>query len=190
MSTADTTMENALATVTTEVREHRGWFLLLGIALVLLGIAALTFPFVSTLAAELLVGSVLTISGALSLVHAFRAARWKGFLLSLLGALLSLAVGILLLVYPMTGILSLTLVVGAFFLAGGTLRVMLALRLRPVDHWGWLLASGLLALALGVLILLQWPQAAVWVIGVLVGIDLIFAGWSSIFLSMAARHAS
>jgi uncharacterized membrane protein HdeD (DUF308 family) len=134
------------------------------------------------------VGWILVLSGALGLVHAFRAAKWKGFLLSLLWALLSLGVGIALLVYPFTGMLSLTLLITVFFLAGGTLRIVQALRLRPADYWGWLLASGILALLLGGLILAQWPMAATWVIGVLVGIDLIFAGWTSALLGMAARR--
>ena len=174
------------AAVSAEVREHRVWFVLLGVAMMLLGIAALAFPFLSTLAIELLVGWILMLTGVVGLVHAFRAARWKGFALSLLWALLSLGVGIALLVYPFTGMASLTLLVGAFFLAGGILRIIQAMRLRPADYWGWLLTSGILALLLGGLILAQWPMAATWVLGVLVGIDLIFAGWTAAILGVAA----
>ena len=174
--------------VTAEVREHHRWFLALGTLLAVLGIAAIVFPFAATLTVEVLIGSILVVSGAAGILHAFRAARWKGFMFALLGALLSLAIGLVLLLRPLVGILSLTLLIAAFLFAGGVFRVLLALRVRPLDYWGWLLASGVLAIALAVLILAQWPQAATWVIGLLVGIDLIFAGWTSIMLGMAARR--
>jgi uncharacterized membrane protein HdeD (DUF308 family) len=156
--------------------------------MVALGIAAIAFPFVATLAVELLIGWILAISGALGIVQAFRVAKWKGFLLSLLGALLSLGVGAVLLLYPFAGIVSLTLLIAALFLVGGAFRILLAFRVRPLDHWGWLLVSGILALVLAILILAQWPEAAAWVIGVLVGIDLIFSGWTLMLLAMAARQ--
>jgi uncharacterized membrane protein HdeD (DUF308 family) len=187
-TTADPVMPDAFPAVTTDVIKHRKGFLALGIVMLLLGIAAIAFPFFATLAVALLVGWILAISGAVGIVHAFGIKQWKGFLFALLGALLSLGIGMILLFYPLTGVLSLTLLIAAFFLASGVLRVLLALRLRPADHWGWLLTSGALAFLLGALILSQWPQASGWVIGVLVGIDLVFSGWVSIMLAMAARR--
>lgn len=178
------------AEVTAEVREHRNWFLGLGVLLVALGIAAIIFPVAATLAIEVVIGWILVISGLAGIVQAYRAARWKGFLFTLLGALLSLAIGTLLLLYPLTGAISLTLVIAAFFFAGGVFRVLLALQVRPLDHWGWTLASGILALAIAVLILVQWPEAAAWVIGLLVGVDLLFGGWTSILLALAARRSA
>jgi uncharacterized membrane protein HdeD (DUF308 family) len=178
------------AEVTAEVREHRNWFLGLGVLLVALGIAAIIFPVAATLAIEVVIGWILVISGVAGIVQAYRAARWKGYLFTLLGALLSLAIGALLLLYPLTGALSLTLVIAAFFFAGGVVRVLLALKVRPLDHWGWTLASGILALAIAVLILVQWPEAAAWVIGLLVGVDLLFGGWTSILLALAARRSA
>jgi uncharacterized membrane protein HdeD (DUF308 family) len=174
--------------VTAEVHEHRNWFLLVGVLMVVLGVAAIAFPFAATMAIEVLIGWILVISGLAGILQAYRSARWKGFLLTLLGALLALAVGALLLLYPLTGALSLTLLIAAFFLTGGGLRVLLALKVRPLDQWGWMLASGVLALAIAVLILVQWPEAAAWIIGLLVGVDLIFGGWTSIMLALAARE--
>ena len=121
-------------------------------------------------------------------MHAFRAARWKGFILAMMGALLSLGIGILLL-YPLTGILSLTLVIAVFFMAGGLFRILLAFRLRPLDHWGWLLVSGILSLLLAAIILTQWPTAAAWLLGLLVGIDLMFSGWTLLMLGIAAARS-
>lgn len=182
-------MKNPYASVTPEVSQHRRGFLVVGILMIVLGTAAIAFPFAATLATELFVGWILAISGVLGIVQAFRASRWKGFLWSLLGALLALGVGILLLFYPLTGILSLTFLLTVFFISGGILRIILAFRLRPHDHWGWLLVSGILALLLAALILSRWPVAAAWVIGLLVGIDLIFTGLTSVMLSMAARRS-
>lgn len=187
--TADLSMPDKYPALTAEVKAHRRGFLAMGIVMLALGAAAVTFPFFATLAVALLVGWILAISGVTGIVHAFGIKHWKGFLFSLLGALLSLAVGMVLLFYPLTGMLSLTLLIATFFLASGMLRILLALRLRPADHWGWLLSSGALALVIGALILSQWPQASGWVIGVLVGIDLVFAGWISTMLAIAARRA-
>lgn len=187
--TADPSIPDKYPALTEEVKAHRRGFLAVGIVMLALGVAAIAFPFFATLAVALLVGWILAISGVVGIVHAFGIKQWKGFMFSLLGALLSLAVGTLLLLYPFTGVLSLTLLIATFFLASGVLRILLALRLRPVDHWGWLLSSGALALVLGALILSQWPQASSWVIGVLVGIDLVFAGGVSTMLAIAARRA-
>lgn len=178
------------AAVSGDTRQNRGWILFFGIVLVALGLAAIAFPFVATVTVELLVGWILLISGGLGLVNALRTPKWRGFTFSLLGAALSLAIGLLLLAYPLTGVLSLTLVMAAFFAAGGTLRVMLALKLRPLDHWGWLLASGVLALALAALILVQWPLASARVIGLLVGVDLAAAGVVLIMLARTVRGAA
>jgi uncharacterized membrane protein HdeD (DUF308 family) len=186
--TVDLTMRESYVAVTPEVKEQHIWFLILGIALVALGGAAIAFPFIATLAMELLLGWILVLGGVVEIIQAFRTAKWKGFLFTLLGGLLTLGVGIILLIYPLTGILSLTLLIAAFFIVSGALRSVLAFKLRPLDQWGWLLFSGIVALVLGVLILAQWPEVAGWVVGVLVGIDLIFAGWTSIMLALAARR--
>lgn len=171
------------------VRRHSRGFLAFGIVLLLVGIAAIVFPLVTVLAVELLVGWVLLINGVLAVWHAWSARHWRGFGLSMLTGLLSLAVGLALLLYPVTGVLSLTLLVAVFLIAEGILRATLAVRLRPLDHWGTLLASGILSVVLGVLILSQWPEAAAWLIGVLVGIDLVAAGLVAILLATASRAA-
>lgn len=187
-SSATEILRNSPTEVSQAIRENRGWLLFCGIALFLLGVAAITFPFVATLAVELLIGWILLLSGFLGLINSFRNAKWRGFSLSLLAALLSIAIGILLLAFPLTGMLTLTLLVAALFVAGGVLRIALALRLRPLDHWGWMLASGVLALLFAVVIVSQWPQAAAWVIGLVVGVDLVFAGMILMMLASAARR--
>lgn len=175
--------------VTEEVRRHRVGFFILGGLLLALGVAALAFPFYATIAVEVVIGWIFLISGIVAIVQALRAAKWKGFLWSLLGGLLSLGVGAILLLYPLTGVISLTLLLAVFFFAGGVLRLALAWQLRPLDHWGLLLLSGALAVTLAILILVQWPQAAAWVIGLCVGIDLVFTGSSTLMLAAAAGRA-
>lgn len=185
-SSATEILKNSPAEVSQAIRENRGWLLFCGIALLLLGVAAIIFPFVATLAAELMIGWILLISGFVGLINAFRNAKWRGSSFSLLAALLSISIGILLLAFPLTGMLTLTLLVTALFVAGGVLRIALAVRLRPLDHWGWMLTSGVLSLLFAVVIISQWPQAAAWVIGLVVGVDLVFAGAILIMLASAA----
>lgn len=171
-----------------EIRAQRGWFIALGVLMMLLGVAAIAFPFTATLAVTITVGAVLVISGIAQLVHAFGVHKWRGFLITLLGAMLSLAVGVMVLFYPVSGILSFTLLLGSFLLVGGVLKTILAFRVRPGLNWGWLLFAGLTAALLGMLILLQWPFAAGWVLGLLVGIDLVFSGWWMLAIALATRR--
>jgi len=169
-----------------EVREHWQGFLALGIVLILLGVAAIFFPFVATLATELTIAWILVFSGIAQGLHAFRLRHRIGFWPSLLSGLLTLTIGLLLLVFPMSGILSITLFVAALFLVNGAFRIAQAIQLRPLAHWGWLLAGGILSMLLGVLVLAQWPAAALWLLGLLVGIDLMFSGWMLLWLALMA----
>ena len=176
--------EHHLFVNSSEVQQHRGWFVFLGGLMILLGLAALLFPFAATLAGELTLGVVLLIAGLFGTVHAFRVRPWKGFGLSLLTAVLTVIVGALLVAFPMHGIMTVTLLITAMFLVSGVFRTILAFQLKPHDAWGWILASGILALILGILVITQLPQAAFWLIGILVGVDFLFAGWSMLSLTM------
>jgi len=182
------TAQTAEHPVSAAARETRVGFLILGVVLIALGMAAIVFPLAATFAIDSLIGAILVLSGAVQTVHAFGAGQWKGFFLSLLGGVLALTMGVILLVYPFAGILSLTLLTAAFLAASGVLRMVLALQLRPADNWAWLLGSGMLALMLAAVILPQWPQGAAWLFGLLIGMDLLFAGWASIMLVGAARR--
>jgi uncharacterized membrane protein HdeD (DUF308 family) len=177
-----------LSMLSSEVKRHNHWFLFVGITLALLGIAAILFPLVSAFAVEILIGWILLINGALAMAHAWGAARWRGVGVSLLSGLVSIAAGIVLLLYPWTGMLSLTLMIAAFLIAEGVLRSVLSFRLRPLDYWSLLLASGLLSIALGLVLLVQSPVAAAWLIGILIGVDLLAAGLVAIVLAVSARR--
>ncbi|MCC6207575.1 MAG: DUF308 domain-containing protein [Gammaproteobacteria bacterium] len=174
--------------LSSEVRENRASFLVLGVMMTFLGIEAIALPYFASLAIGMLTGAILLVIGVAQAVIVIRKPSWRGFPHWLSGGLLSAGIGLALLAYPLAGVLSLTLLLAAFLLTEGALRVLLALRLRPYDHWNWSMASGVLALMLAVLILTQWPEAALWILGLSVGIDLIFSGWMLIMLAAAARH--
>jgi uncharacterized membrane protein HdeD (DUF308 family) len=142
---------------------------------------------VATIAVQVMLGWLLVISGIGEAIHAFMAQGWRGFLLELLSAVLYLGVGVLLLVNPLEGALALTFVVAVFLLVEGIFKIITALRVRDHRGWGWLLASGIVSVILGVLIWAQWPASGLWVIGLLVGIQLLFTGWSLVMLALAAR---
>ena len=164
-----------------------GWLLAFGILMIILGVFAIGAPAVATIAVQIMLGWLLVIGGIAEGIHAFMAQGWRGFLLELLSAILYLAVGVLLLVNPVAGALALTVVLAVFLIVEGIFKVIMALQVRDHRGWGWLLASGLLSLLLGVLIWAEWPVAGLWVIGLLVGIQLLFTGWSLVMLAFAAR---
>jgi len=172
-----------------ELRRHSGWCIALGLALVVLGIVALGASVVTTLASVILFGWVLLVGGVMQIVQGFRMRRWGGFLRHLLNGLLGLVVGLLLLGRPAAGALSLTLLMAAFFMVGGLLRIAAVLTVRFPGR-GWALLGGVVTFVLGLLIWSEWPVSALWVIGTFVGIDLLLEGWALVMLGTAARRAT
>lgn len=170
-----------------QIAEHSGWYLALGIALIGLGAVSVIFPFVTTVAAEILFGALFVLGGILRLAHAFRAKRWSGFLLALVIGILFTVFGILLVAQPIAGIFSLTFLLIGLFLADGILEIIMAFRLKPASGWGWLLATGLVSLVIGALVWLQLPSSALWALGLLIGIALISHGCSIAMLALRAR---
>ncbi len=170
------------------VQKGWGWFLGLGISLVVLGVLAISMPLVATLAIELLIGWLLIVAGAVEIVSAIGSQRGLGLLWSLLWGVLYLAVGVMLLAYPLSGMLTLTLLLAILLVAEGIFKIVLSVQYRALGNWGWALFSGIVSLVLGGLIWSRWPCDAAWVIGLLIGIDLIIGGWAMMMLSMDARR--
>jgi uncharacterized membrane protein HdeD (DUF308 family) len=164
-----------------------GWLLGLGILLSVLGLLLIAAPALGTLAIDLLVGWFLIIGGIAQLIHAFMEKAWRGFLLELASGALYLVVGVLLVFYPIAGAQALTIFLAAFLLVEGIVRVAMALRLRPAQGWAWVLFGGIVTVILALLIWSQWPASALWVIGLLVGINLLFTGWSLTMMAIAMR---
>ena len=169
------------------IAEKWGWFLALGIVLIIVGLAAIAFPFMSTVAAKIVLGWLFLIGGIVLVIHAFSAPAWSGFIWNLLIGILYCVAGGYLAFFPLTGLLTLAIVLAMLFIIEGVFETIMAFRVRPHEGWGWMLLSGIAALAVGILIALDLPGSAVWALGLLVGINLIFSGWSYVFLALAGR---
>ncbi|MDO8980703.1 MAG: HdeD family acid-resistance protein [Afipia sp.] len=166
-------------------------FLIEGIVLVILGMAAIAIPLLASIAVTIFLGWLFLISGAVGLYLTFTTRDMPGFWWSLLSAALALAAGIILIVQPVAATLTLTIVVSAYFIAEGITTIMYALahRRELSGRWGWLLVSGIVDLVVAALIIAGLPGSAAWAIGLLVGINLVFGGTSLIGMALAARKA-
>lgn len=170
------------------IREHWGWFLALGIVFIVGGVFAIAMPLVAGLTVTLVFSIVLVWLGIMQIIQAFGTKSWGGFAWELIIGLVLLIGGIATWIDPVVGALSLTLVVGAVFLAKGIFQVVLAFRMRPHSGWGWMLTAGILAIIVGLIIIIQWPISATYALGYLAGISLIFSGWTYVMLSLAAKR--
>jgi uncharacterized membrane protein HdeD (DUF308 family) len=173
--------------VLTSLRDHWMLFLIEGIVLVVLGFAAIALPVIATLAVAIFLGWLFLISGVVGLVTTFMMRNAPGFWWSLLSAVLALGAGLILLAWPVSGAVSLTLVLIVFFLIEGVASIMLALQHRESPRWGWLLMSGIVDLILAAMILIGLPGTAAWALGLLVGINMMFGGVSLIAMALHAR---
>lgn len=172
---------------TDQLKRNWGWFLALGILLVILGMIALGASVAMTLASVMLFGWLLIVGGVLEAVHAFwRERGWGGVFIDLLTGILYVVVGFMIVANPGAAAVTLTLLIALFLMFGGIFRIVVALMHR-FPHWGWLALHGLVNLLLGVAIWRQWPLSGLWVIGLFVGIDMVFNGWSLVMLGLAAR---
>ena len=173
---------------------HRHWrlFLLEGIVLIVLGSLAVLVPAVATLAATIFFGWILLLSGIMGLIATMRARQAPGFGWSLLSAIIGIVAGIVLLAMPVEGTFSLTAVLITFLIVEGVATVLFALEHRKSSsgRWGWMLASGIVDLVLGGILLAGLPGTAVWALGLLVGINMIFGGWALVWMALSARSES
>ena len=171
------------------VREHWKAFLFEGILLAVLGLAAMIVPPLAGLAVTIFLGWMFLISGVAGLAMTFWARQMPGFWWSLISAVLAVGAGLILLARPVQGILTLTIVVGAYFLAEGVASIMYALEHRRElsERWSWMVFAGVLDIVIAAMIIMGLPGSAEWAIGLLVGINLLFGGTSLIGMALAAR---
>ncbi len=172
------------------IHEHWALFLIEGIILVILGLAAIALPPIATLAFTIIIGWIFLISGVVGLFTTFWARHVPGFWWSLISAIIGIGAGVVLLLWPITGTLSLTLVLIAFFVIEGIVSIMYAIEHRNqlTGRWGWMLVSGIIDLILAGIIFAGLPGTAVWALGLLVGINMLFGGAALIAMALAARH--
>lgn len=168
------------------LKKNRGWYLALGVVLVVTGLVAMGSSLAATLVSVVFFGWLMMFVGVAEVFHAFWRKDWGGFFVDLLGGVLYFVVGGMLVVNPAASAVGITLVIAVFLIVTGLFRVVAALAGQP-PHWGWLLLSGGMSLLLGILIWAEWPVSGLWVIGLFIGIEMLFNGWSLIMLSIAAR---
>ncbi len=175
--------------IATSMQEHWVLFLVEGIILVILGLAAIIVPPLATLAVAIFLGWLFLISGIVGLVTTFWMRHAPGFWWSLLSAVLGIVAGIVLIGWPVSGAISLTLVLIVFFVIEGVASIMFALEHRRElsGRWGWMLASGIVDLILAAIIFAGLPLSAAWALGLLVGINLVFGGSALIAMALHAR---
>jgi uncharacterized membrane protein HdeD (DUF308 family) len=174
------------------VREHWKAFLIEGIVLVVLGLAAMIVPPLASLAVTIVLGWLFLFSGAAGLVVTFWARKMPGFWWSLFSAALAVAAGIVVLARPVQGTLTLTIVVGIYFLAEGVATIMYALEHKKElsERWGWLLTAGVMDILVAGFIIAGLPGSALWALGLLVGINMLFGGATLIAMALAARKGA
>src|SRR5215469_12079913 len=172
------------------MRKHWKAFLFEGILLVILGLAAMIVPPLASLAVTIFVGWMFLISGIAGLALTFWARGLPGFWWSLISAVLAVVAGAILLAKPAQGVLTLTFVVGAYFVAEGVATIMYALEHRRElsERWLWLMIAGIFDILISFMIIAGLPGSAEWAIGLLVGINLVFGGASLIGMALAARR--
>jgi len=180
------------ATVTSSMHDHWGLFLAEGIAVIILGLAAIIVPPIAGLFATVVLGWLLLVAGVVGLVATFRAREAPGFAWSLLSAVAAVVAGGLLLWNPLQGLVTLTYVLIAFFIVDGVLNIILGIvhRRELTGKWEWMLVNGVIDLILAGIIILGFPGTLVWSFGLLVGIDMIFGGGTLIAVALEARKAA
>ena len=192
MPTQQSGIQGIQRAATAALHEHWVLFVVEGVVLLVLGATAVVLPPIATLAVTILFGWLFLVSGIVGLVTTFWMRHAPGFWWSLLSAALGIIVGAMLLASPVTGALSLTLVLIAFFLIEGAVSIMFALEHKRElsGQWGWMLASGVVDLVLSVMIFAGLPSTAAWAIGLLVGINMVFGGSALIAMALHARKAA
>ena len=169
------------------LRPRWGWLLFLGIVMVFLGTVALVIMPAATLGTILVMGWLLVISGIMETIQSFRVRKWGGLFLHLIGGVLGVLVGLLVVTHPVAGAAAWTLLFASFFTVIGMFRLIAALTLK-FPNWGWAVFDGVVTLALGVLLWVEWPWSGLWFLGLAVGVSLILRGWAYVMFALAIRN--
>ncbi len=180
-------------TPSSNLEEHRGngWFIALGVIMILTGIGAFAFPLIASLSVELLVGATFLVGGIATLFHAFQEKEWGGVFWQLAVGIVYMAGGLVFLVNPFGGVIALTVFLGVVFLVEGIARIVMGFQMRGERNWGWAVASGAMSLLLSILVFGGFATgASLGFIGLLLGINFIFAGASFVALGSAQPEAT
>jgi len=169
------------------IRGNWGWIMALGIVLIVVGTLAIGMPFAASLASAVAFGILFLVGGIAQLVGSFWTRDWSGFFLNLLIGILYLVLGLMFLRHPGDVLLALSLFLACALMVSGLFRIIGSLMYR-FPHWGWTLLGGVINLLLGIYIYAMWPLDSFIIIGLFVGIDMIFTGWTWVMLSLAVKN--
>ena len=171
-----------------ELKKHWAWMLSLGIVMVMLGVIGLGMTVLFNEIVVMYFGFLLLFGSGVQLMQAFRAEAWKGRVWHVLIALVYIVGGIIAVTEPVIAGMTLALLIAWTLIVIGVLRLFMALQMRGAAGWLWTLLGGVLSVVLGVMIINEWPQSGLWVIGLFVAIEILFAGWSQIMIALAAKN--
>ena len=171
-----------------ELKKNWAWMLSLGIVMVILGVIGLGMTVLFNEIVVMYFGFLLLFGSGVQLMQAFRAEAWKGRLWHVLIALVYIAGGVVAVTDPVIAGMTLALLIAWTLIVIGLLRLVMALQMRGANGWLWTLVGGLLSVVLGVMIINEWPQSGLWVIGLFVAIEVLFAGWTQIMIALAAKN--
>ncbi len=171
------------------VKRYSLWYLIQGALLVAAGVLAIIYPIISSVAVIILLGWLLIISGVAQGISLLGARHVPHFWLQLVSVILALLIGFLFLRDPAQGLLTVTLLLIVFFMIEGISKIVFALTIRPFPHWGWVLASGLVGIVLSLVLWASLPVTALWLVGLLLGIQLISVGGALAHLAWQVRRS-
>jgi uncharacterized membrane protein HdeD (DUF308 family) len=172
---------------TKEAKKNAGLLIALGVIEIIAGFLALASPLIAGLAVTVVVGVMLVVGGVVRLIAVFKAESFGAGTLAFLSGVMGVVAGLIMVAHPGLGLTTLTLILTAYLFADGVSRFIVGFKIKPEKGWGWVVFGGFVSVLLGILIGRQWPLSGDWAIGILVGIHLIFAGWSGIGLGSGAR---
>ncbi|MCS0493690.1 HdeD family acid-resistance protein [Ancylobacter mangrovi] len=174
-----------------ELHAKWGWFVALGIIMIIAGVIALGSSYgllLGTLISVYYIGAMMVVGGVAQIFHAFSVKGWGGFLFWLLDGILYLAAGALAFAQPDLAATVLTLLLGVALIVGGIFRLIAAFQMRPAPGWGWILFSAVIAILLGIEITVQWPINSMWILGLFLGVDLLFNGFTVLMLGLGLKR--
>jgi uncharacterized membrane protein HdeD (DUF308 family) len=174
--------------LTADVHRSTTWSIVLSVLIMIAGFVAIALPFIAGIAFTLIVGWLLIFTGVVHIVFAFSAGRTRMAIWQVLLGIVYGFIGFYVLINPVAGLAGLTFAIAVYLLIEAVLELVLSFQLRPAAGSGWLLFDGIVTFILAAMIWSTWPSSAAWVVGVLVGISMLFSGMTRLMLSLAARR--
>lgn len=172
-----------------KLKRNWGWLLALGILFVILGCVGLGMLVGLTIVSMFFFGAMLIICGILQIVDVFKSKYWQGVLWHALIAVFYIIGGVVVIYDPILASVIITAFLAGVLILIGCTRLIMAFSLKKTAGWGWLLFAGIVTIALGIMILMQWPVSGLWVIGLFIALEILVSGWAYIFIALSLRNA-